>query len=141
VAERSFGLSLEEAARLHGHLGPWLVVGYRAGARAREILKPATEHDLFCTVRVPMRRPYTCTIDGVQASSGCTMGKLNIVAEDSDDIVFEFVDRRSGRRIVLKLHRDAWRSIEEALGSRPMEEVAEWVRRLELEKLFEEIVE
>jgi len=135
-----FGLSLDEAARLHGHKGPWLVIGYRAGSRAREVLKPETEHDILCIVRVPKKTPYTCTVDGIQASAGCTLGKLSIDIEESNAIEFEFRHRVSGKKIVLKLRREVLKIIEDVYREKGLEAAARCIEELEFQKLFEEIV-
>jgi len=135
-----FGLSLDEAARLHGHKGPWLVIGYRAGSRAREVLKPETEHDILCIVRVPKKTPYTCTVDGIQASAGCTLGKLSIDIEESNAIEFEFRHRVSGKKLVLKLRREVLKIIEDVYREKGLEVAARCIEELEFQKLFEEIV-
>jgi len=115
-----WGLTIEEAAKFHGHLGPWLIIGYRAGAIARDKLGPRDFHDLHCTVRVPNKVPYSCSIDGVQASASCTLGKGNISVEDSEDFEFFFVNTATKESLRLRLRRDllaklsSFRSIEEA---------------------------
>jgi len=68
---------LHAAALFHGHLGPWLALGLRAGDFAARALDADPFH-LRARVFCPGRTPYTCFIDGVQAGSGCTMGKGNI---------------------------------------------------------------
>jgi formylmethanofuran dehydrogenase subunit E len=65
------------AAAFHGHLGPWLALGLRAGIYARRHLLD-DPFRLEAVVRCPGRRPFTCFIDGVQFGSGCTLGKSNI---------------------------------------------------------------
>ncbi|HTW92850.1 MAG TPA: formylmethanofuran dehydrogenase subunit E family protein [bacterium] len=68
---------LRQATRFHGHLGPWLVLGLKAGTYARRKLA-ASPFELRARVSCPAGTPYTCFVDGVQFSSGCTMGKGNI---------------------------------------------------------------
>jgi formylmethanofuran dehydrogenase subunit E len=68
---------LAAAAEFHGHVGPWLALGLRAGLLARRRLLD-DPFRLRAVVRCPARRPFTCFIDGVQFGSGCTMGKGNI---------------------------------------------------------------
>jgi len=135
-----FGLTLEEAARLHGHKGPWLVIGYRAGMRAREILKPETEHDLTCVAKVPKKVPYTCSVDGIQASAGCTLGKLTIGITDSNSIEFEFTHRASGKKVLLKLRKDIPKLIESKYREGGLEAAAKCVEDMELQELFEEVI-
>lgn len=65
------------AAAFHGHVGPWLALGLRAGLYARRRLLD-DPFRLRAVVRCPGRRPFTCFIDGIQFGSGCTLGKGNI---------------------------------------------------------------
>lgn len=135
----SFGLSLEETARLHGHKGPWLVIGYRAGTRAREVLKPKTEHDLRCIARLPKKIPYTCSLDGIQASTSCTLGKLSIEVEDTDGVIeFEFINRSTGRRLKLRLKSEIVDIVEEIYRREGLSGAAKFIEEIELCRLFEE---
>jgi formylmethanofuran dehydrogenase subunit E len=68
---------LANARNFHGHLGPWLVIGMRAGSYARRRFK-CSPFELTATVLCPAKPPVRCIIDGIQLSSGCTMGKGNI---------------------------------------------------------------
>jgi formylmethanofuran dehydrogenase subunit E len=68
---------LKEAIRFHGHLGPFLVLGLKAGLFANKVLGK----DYFKTraiVATEPKPPYSCFVDGVQVATGCTMGKRNI---------------------------------------------------------------
>ena len=128
-------LTLEEAARFHGHLGPWLVVGYRAGLRALEVLGK----NLRCSVKLPLRTPYTCLLDGLQASSGCTLGKGLIEVSEGDkyDIHIVFTST-SGAKLELRVKRETVDKLEEMLSSTSIEEVAVVVEKWSLRDLFEE---
>ena len=63
----------------HGHLGPYVILGYRAGQIAKKILKEISKAEIF-TRKMP---PDSCFIDGVQLSTGCTIGcgRLKLVDE------------------------------------------------------------
>lgn len=68
---------LKEAVRFHGHLGPFLVLGLKAGLFANKVLGK----DYFKTraiVETEPKPPCSCFVDGVQVATGCTMGKRNI---------------------------------------------------------------
>ena len=69
---------LEALKQFHGHLGPYVVVGYRMGKLARTELKGK----LKATVLSGLKPPISCLADGVQFSSGCTLGKGNIEVLD-----------------------------------------------------------
>ncbi|HEY3420820.1 MAG TPA: formylmethanofuran dehydrogenase subunit E family protein [Methanomassiliicoccales archaeon] len=74
--------------RFHGHLGPYVVVGYRMGMIAR----PRFGHKLQAVVFTGRHPPMSCLIDGIQLSTGCTMGKNNIAVRDGHLPVVHFMD-------------------------------------------------
>ncbi|HIE23030.1 MAG TPA: hypothetical protein EYP68_02240 [Candidatus Korarchaeota archaeon] len=125
-------LSLEEAAKFHGHLGPFLTIGYLAGKIATETLKPKGIDDLRAIIKVPLRTPFSCIIDGVQCSSMCTTGKLNIEVEDSKGMTITF-ENRGGGRIELQVKEDV---VQKCLTLN-MEEAVRWLLSLKPEDVFE----
>lgn len=89
--------SIEELARFHGHLGPFIVLGYRMGRYALSRLGN-DPFALAATVRCSGEPPESCLLDGIQLGSGCTMGKRNLELAVSDEIAVEF--RRAGGRAI-----------------------------------------
>lgn len=81
--------SIEDLAAFHGHLGPYIVLGYRMGRYARQ-------H--FCSDPFQMKAvvfcegvpPESCLADGIQIGSGCTLGKRNIEIVAGRDLRCEF---------------------------------------------------
>jgi len=68
-----------ETQRMHGHVGPWNVLGWRIGAAAlREFGTQWGLHELDIICYVPMQTPYTCLVDGLIVSTGNSMGRLDI---------------------------------------------------------------
>jgi formylmethanofuran dehydrogenase subunit E len=67
----------ENAVRLHGHLGPFLVLGLKMSLRARKILgrKPSG-----CEIATISGKPYLCAVDGIKAVIG------NAVTVKEDDV-------------------------------------------------------
>ncbi|NPV62426.1 MAG: formylmethanofuran dehydrogenase [Methanotrichaceae archaeon] len=91
--------SIEDLAAFHGHLGPYIVLGYRIGSYVRQNFC----HDpfqmkaaVFCE-GVP---PQSCLADGIQIGSGCTLGKRNIDIVVCDEIRCEFSSGK--RKIVIR---------------------------------------
>jgi formylmethanofuran dehydrogenase subunit E len=125
-------LSLEEAAKFHGHLGPFLTIGYMAGKMATEVLKPKGIDDLKAIVRVPLKTPFSCIIDGVQCSSKCTTGKLNIKVEDSQSMTITF-ENKGGSRMELQVKED----VAQKCLTLNMEEAVRWLLSLKPEDIFE----
>jgi formylmethanofuran dehydrogenase subunit E len=61
------------------------------GVIARSMLKAQNDDDLTVIMFVNPRPPISCTVDGVQVSSGCTLGKGTIrVSESADRVAGEF---------------------------------------------------
>jgi len=119
--------ALRHAAAFHGHLGPWLVLGLKAGTYARRKLA-ASPFELDARVFCPAGTPHTCFVDGVQFSSGCTMGKGNISHHPAEGCRVEFTrtgdgvhhkdtkpQRGSDAKLCLSLRREVW----DELHSRP----------------------
>ncbi len=80
---------LVDLARFHGHLGPYIVLGYRMGRRALNELGGdpfSLNAEVYCT-GMP---PQSCLADGVQLGSGCTLGKGNVAVIRSDDVKCHF---------------------------------------------------
>ncbi len=78
-----------ELARFHGHLGPFIVIGYRMGRYALQKLGDnpfAMKACVYCSGTTPQ----SCLADGVQLGSGCTLGKGNIEIVKSDVVYTEF---------------------------------------------------
>ncbi len=77
---------LNAAAYLHGHTGPFLVLGLKAGELSNRLLgrEPfGTRADIYSNPKPPQ----SCMVDGIQFSTGCTMGKGNIALHPGDGSV------------------------------------------------------
>ncbi len=53
--------------------------------------------DLECEVRLHWNPPDSCVIDGIQSSTGCTMGKKNISVVEQSGVMACF---RSGEKVL-----------------------------------------
>jgi formylmethanofuran dehydrogenase subunit E len=58
---------LENAVRLHGHLGPFLVLGLKMSLRAVRLLDGKPDE---CSVETINRKPFLCVVDGIKAVIG-----------------------------------------------------------------------
>lgn len=85
VEEDELETAISNAVRLHGHLGPFLVIGVRMGRIAKRILNPESKGDMKmqATIKIPLFTPFSCAIDGVQATTSCTIGNQKLRIEDS----------------------------------------------------------
>ncbi len=78
-------LLIESAAKLHGHLGPFLVIGVRMGDLAKRHLKidDKSNRKLEAKIKTPLSTPFSCVIDGIQSSTSCTVGNRKLKIEKS----------------------------------------------------------
>ena len=93
--------SVQDLARFHGHLGPFIVLGYRMGRHALNALK-ANPFELKAQVFCSGVTPQSCLADGVQLGSGCTLGKGNIEVIRSESVSCTFCAGEKKIRIIPK---------------------------------------
>jgi formylmethanofuran dehydrogenase subunit E len=62
----------------HGHRCPFMPIGYRMGQLMLNTLGVAKtpDHEYFIASELGVGHPQTCMMDGLQAATGCTYGKL-----------------------------------------------------------------
>jgi len=62
----------------HGHRCPFMPIGFRMGALMLKTLglERAPDHQYFIASELGVGHPQTCLMDGLQAATGCTYGKL-----------------------------------------------------------------
>ena len=79
---------LEALRAFHGHLGVYVTLGLRMGEIGRRRL--GAYKGLSAAVTSRPEPPMLCVVDGVQFSSGCTMGKGNIrvVSGENPEVAF-----------------------------------------------------
>ena len=93
---------IEKAAEFHGHLGPFLVIGVRMGKTVKETLNPNTgdKSKLEAAAKIPLLTPISCIIDGIQATTCCTVGNQKLKIENSQkEIVVDFKLQHSNRKL------------------------------------------
>lgn len=108
---------LERATRFHGHRGSFLIVGLRMGALILRELETAGHWPLRIRC-FAARPPVSCFVDGLQLSTGSTLGKGNISTDDRDrcEAMAELEDERGIRTITVRLKDDVRKRIESSFG-------------------------
>jgi len=96
-------ITLNEAKKFHGHLGPYLVLGILSGELALNRLRCKKYFGLEVKVWGTNKKPESCLIDGLQLSTGATYGKGNINKLNGSEIKVEFYNRSNHKRITLRL--------------------------------------
>ncbi|OYT43369.1 hypothetical protein B6U84_06045 [Candidatus Bathyarchaeota archaeon ex4484_40] len=100
---------LREAVRFHGHLGPFLALGLKAGLYAVEVLG-RDPFKMKAVVGTEPRPPRSCFVDGVQITTGCTMGKRNITLKEGGGLSVLF--SKEELRLFLKVKDLLKRSVQ-----------------------------
>lgn len=122
---------LNAATRLHGHLGPFLVVGIRMALFAQRILraKPTS-----CQAVVTRKKPLYCAIDGIKA----VIGENAVVVKEGTGLLAEFSSDEK-KKVTLRPNI----SLLEKYIDTPWELCEEYAREVmfnyDYEELFEEI--
>lgn len=86
---------LEESAKRHDHLCPRQVLGVRMGMAARRLLNvelPQRDKRILAIVETD-----GCTVDGIEAATGCSAGHRTLRIEDYGKVAATFVDTQSQR--------------------------------------------
>lgn len=65
-------MDLEYIRRFHGHIGPFVILGYRIGERIRNM---ASSEKIRIEIFVEDHPPVSCIADGIQLSTGSTLGR------------------------------------------------------------------
>ncbi|MEM3824040.1 MAG: formylmethanofuran dehydrogenase subunit E family protein, partial [Candidatus Bathyarchaeia archaeon] len=131
---------IKDAEKLHGHLGPFLVIGVRIGETAKEVLLANLEESnaLEATAKLPLSPPFSCILDGIQASVHCTIGNQRLKIENSrEEVTIRFKPRNSGKILKFNLNQKV---VEELLNKIsegiPSEELAWKIARASENELF-----
>lgn len=93
-----------EIKRIHGHVGPWNILGWRIGQAAlREFGTEWGRHALDIICYIPMETPYSCMADGLVIGTGNSIGRLDIRLAEvmSMNLIQVAVRRKDGQGPVL----------------------------------------
>ena len=102
----STDVTLEAVASIHGMAGPFAVAGYRMGARAlRDLNLQRGDFALSVVHESPAQVQWSCVVDGVQAATGASLGKLNLRFETVpiNQMVTIIKNRKTGEELRFKL--------------------------------------
>jgi len=129
-------ISLEEAIKFHGHLGPYLVLGLLAGELALKKLRYKKYFGLDVKIWGANKRPKSCLIDGLQLSTGATYGKGNIRKLNSKIIKIVARGKRENNRLVIKFREELIKELKAAKTHRDSEILANKLYKTNPSELF-----
>lgn len=122
------------AAKLHGHFSPGVALGIRMGQIGlKKLGLPKGDKRLFAVVETTL-----CLADGIQVSTGCTIGHASLHVEDFGKLAVCLArsDTKRGVRIILKKGLqsplvEAWMMRKRKLSHETEEELAKELLRLD----------
>jgi len=79
-----------------------MIIGLRIGLTALRTLDSKGWFSLTCTATLHWSPPDSCVLDGIQSSSGCTMGKRNLIVKEGHGISAIFHSGSKTLQITLK---------------------------------------
>lgn len=126
---------LKQIERFHGHLGPYVVLGYKMGEIANQMLgsSPFSKNVIIWTGLKP---PVSCIIDGIQMSSGCTLGKGNI-SINPDVIPKARFSNNNGKYIEIALKASVKHEIDKTVTEENMVSFSTRLFQTSNQKLFD----
>jgi len=100
INEEQLNHALKKAVEFHGHLGPFLVIGVKMGLLGRNTFNGKYSVE----VRTQYCPPLSCVIDGIQISTGSTIGNGGLTIKDSEDSDISVYFKGNGKvlKILLK---------------------------------------
>lgn len=107
IDEKEVASLIKDAVKLHGHLGPFLVIGVRMGSFAERTLNldAVGKRELRVSVRIPFFTPFSCALDGIQVTTNCTIGNQKLRVEKSrKKIVARFELQGSDRVLCISVN-------------------------------------
>jgi len=127
----------QRAIEFHGHDGPFMTIGLRMGITALEILDVKGWFGLNCEVRLNWSPPDSCVIDGIQSSTGCTMGKKNITVTEQNGVE-AFFTSRDNKSVRIKLKQEVIDRIKSGMTEEDIpHSMIEAIEKAPLEEIFE----
>jgi formylmethanofuran dehydrogenase subunit E len=126
---------IEAAVKFHGHSGPFLVLGLRMGQLALRLLDARGYFDIHCMAELQWSPPDSCVVDGIQFSTGCTMGKHNIAVAEREGVAATFM--KDGKSLRIELKPALLEHIRRSFEDRTEEELTEKLIDASDEEIFD----
>jgi inosine-uridine nucleoside N-ribohydrolase len=120
----------------HGHLGPYVVIGYRMGRLALDELHSEGHFGISAEVHSLLEPPRSCLIDGVQIGSGCTLGKRNIRVNQCDEPAWAVFESSHGEQVTIRLRPEIPALIQDLVNRKGVETAGHAVFDMDVESLF-----
>jgi formylmethanofuran dehydrogenase subunit E len=126
--EEALKLEIKNAENLHGHLGPFLVIGVKMARLAKKTLSVgnAKNRDMQITAKLPLATPFSCLLDGIQATTQCTVGNQKLKVENQKEgITATFKIKNQNKPLTIHVNPQVIEMLKEQLSKgKPNEDLA-----------------
>ena len=123
MKDQNLDKRLQSATDLHGHFGPFLALGVRMSLYAlRELGVKEGDTGLHTTVTLEYVTPISCILDGVQASTKCTVGNTRLAWKQSKEVGAVFQLDRNKQRVEVWVKSEVLRELKRRLATHPSDE-------------------
>jgi formylmethanofuran dehydrogenase subunit E len=129
----------DQAVHFHGHPGVFLAIGIRMGLLALKYLNSKGYFELEAFIQTRKRLPYQCLLDGIQFSTGCTIGKGNLKIQYSDSDLFGIFKTQSNKKIEIKVLPEFLEHIKKQIKGMDrfkMHDIAKHVLQMDEKEMF-----
>jgi formylmethanofuran dehydrogenase subunit E len=107
---------LDKLIEFHGHLGPYLVLGYRMGIIGLRETGAKKYFGIQVSVRCPAKPPERCLVDGLQYATGATYGKANIcITKFSNNVEVKVTNLKTKDKTIISFHPNWYQQFRKAL--------------------------
>ena len=125
---------IRRAVDFHGHLGPFLVIGVRMGLIALDSFNLEKFSTMKIVTETGTKPSLSCIIDGIQVSTGCTLGRGSIEVRDNKRPKAVFLNE--DKSLEIELRKEILEKIFESFRTKSSEKMAEKLMNLEDDELF-----
>lgn len=134
-------LEIKKAENLHGHLGPFLVIGVKMAKHAKKILnmEKAEQLDLQVMAKLPLTTPFSCILDGIQSTTQCTVGNRKLKVKNfKEGVTAVFRLKNQNKIIKVQVKRQVLETLKQQLSNgASVEELAWKIAETPESQLFE----
>ncbi|MEM2806833.1 MAG: formylmethanofuran dehydrogenase subunit E family protein [Candidatus Bathyarchaeia archaeon] len=123
MLDESLVLEIKKAENLHGHLGPFLVLGVKMAnlAKKRLNIDRNNHRDMQVFVELPLTTPFSCILDGIQAATQCTIGNRRLrVKNFNGEITALFKIKGQNKTVKVRLNpqirENIWKQLSEGVS-------------------------
>lgn len=126
-------VDLKLLERFHTHVGPFVVLGCKIGEYAKKEFPVKSK--IRCEIHSKTIPPLSCMIDGIQVSTGCTLGRGLIKVIENEGPDTRMIFSSGSKQIKIKTREEVIKSILKMLRENKINESVDFVINSDIDKL------